>query len=274
MAENCNRVFVDTRYAGSFSVQGVADIKIPGSKNPILRMNRRYCRDRAYYNYKLNWGQCLDRCRKDSRCNYIGWYYYRSTSYYCRLYTANCRSSSSHTYYKFYQMTPTNAVKRAISSPIGWTVTQSCESARIIVPKLKSTTITIPSGTIVRYKFPAFIYSGPSSCGWKEPYRVTVTSGDKSKIKYPGNNYKITQCSNSFTSSYCVYIDIDTRTSSTWKVTFTSNIRSGKPSTASYSLNFVAKCGSTSTNIAPLNAEGKSPLLKRTGSSYTTMNMI
>ena len=100
-----------------------------------------------------------------------------------------------------------------------------------------------------------------------------MASGDESKVTYPGNNYKITQCSNSFTSDYCVYMDFDTKASKTWKVTFSSTIHTGK--TASYSLDFMAKCTPASTTISIVNAEGKNPLLKRKSTStYTTMTMV
>lgn len=111
---------------------------------------------------------------------------------------------------------------------------------------------TVHIGSKYLYEFGAFKVTGSEVCGFKQPYLISVISGDKTKLKYPPTGTSVSTCK-SFNDCRKIEIDTSRKNLLYFRV---SNINLA--GYATYGLARVTvTCGPKSSLITPTNVVGK-----------------
>jgi hypothetical protein len=138
------------------------------------------------------------------------------------------------------------------------TITTQKYSVRVICDKnlnrlsrgsLSSPTVHI--GSKYLYEFGAFKATGSESCGFKQPYLISVIQGDKTKLKYPPTGTSSSTCK-SFNDCRKIEIDTSRKNSLYFRV---YNINLAGYATYGYA-RVTVTCGPKSSTITPTNAVG------------------
>jgi hypothetical protein len=118
------------------------------------------------------------------------------------------------------------------------------------------TSVTLQVGQPYTYQFGVFAVKAQPNCGWKQPYSVAVTSGDKTRITYPRKGVSISTCK-SFKDCREISVDTSRRTSVGFRIT--GVLIAGSSSYGDVKINIV--CGPKSTKISPVNVAVPGSLL-------------
>jgi hypothetical protein len=147
-----------------------------------------------------------------------------------------------------------------------------CDAKKTTIAKTTMTTaVTLQVGQPYTYQFGEFKVNAQPNCGWKQPYSVSVTSGDKTKITYPRKGLSISTCK-SYKDCREISVDTSRRTSVGFRISGVTI--AGSSSYGDVKINVV--CGPKSTRITPVNIAVPGSLLTmdRTKPNFTVQSIL
>ena len=124
------------------------------------------------------------------------------------------------------------------------TINVRCTSSSATLTRSTLKSVTVEVGSKYNYEFDAFKQTGVATCGWREPYRVAVTSKDKTSLKYPPTGASLSSC-----KSFADCRKVEVNTSKKTSITFTISSRTVAGPTVAGGVRINVVCGPKSAMI-------------------------